>query len=148
MQVDVFQCNLDIAVLRRQTKELNKEVIPANSDALNVPSFRPWRFEMKLSPFDVCVLLFSRPQKHVRCNYHDRPVRNRVWRVLSWCIWPGGSPAGGSSSGVCGPCPAGTYYGSTGACWPKCRIVRPVALMTYQICMRHFKEGYRIPIIP
>jgi hypothetical protein len=25
--------------------------IPANSDALNVPSFRRWRFEMKLSPF-------------------------------------------------------------------------------------------------
>ncbi len=25
--------------------------IPANSDAQNVPSFRRWRFEMKLSPF-------------------------------------------------------------------------------------------------
>ncbi len=25
--------------------------IPANPDALNVPSFRRWRFEMKLSPF-------------------------------------------------------------------------------------------------
>ena len=25
--------------------------IPANSDAQNVPSFRLWRFEMKLSPF-------------------------------------------------------------------------------------------------
>ena len=25
--------------------------IPANSDALNVPSFSRWRFEMKLSPF-------------------------------------------------------------------------------------------------
>jgi hypothetical protein len=24
--------------------------IPANSDAQNVPSFRRWRFEMKLSP--------------------------------------------------------------------------------------------------
>ncbi len=27
--------------------------IPANSDAQNVPSFRRWRFEMKLSPFIV-----------------------------------------------------------------------------------------------
>jgi hypothetical protein len=26
--------------------------IPANSDAQNVPSFRRWRFEMKLSPFN------------------------------------------------------------------------------------------------
>jgi hypothetical protein len=25
--------------------------IPANSDAQNMPSFRRWRFEMKLSPF-------------------------------------------------------------------------------------------------
>ncbi len=25
--------------------------IPANSDAHNAPSFRRWRFEMKLSPF-------------------------------------------------------------------------------------------------
>ena len=25
--------------------------IPANADAQNVPSFRRWRFEMKLSPF-------------------------------------------------------------------------------------------------
>ncbi len=25
--------------------------IPANSDAQNVPSFRRWRFELKLSPF-------------------------------------------------------------------------------------------------
>ncbi len=25
--------------------------IPANPDAQNVPSFRRWRFEMKLSPF-------------------------------------------------------------------------------------------------
>jgi hypothetical protein len=25
--------------------------IPANSDTQNVPSFRRWRFEMKLSPF-------------------------------------------------------------------------------------------------
>ncbi len=25
--------------------------IPANSDAQNVPTFRRWRFEMKLSPF-------------------------------------------------------------------------------------------------
>jgi hypothetical protein len=25
--------------------------IPANCDAQNVPSFRRWRFEMKLSPF-------------------------------------------------------------------------------------------------
>ncbi len=25
--------------------------IPANSDAQNLPSFRRWRFEMKLSPF-------------------------------------------------------------------------------------------------
>jgi hypothetical protein len=25
--------------------------IPANSDAQNVPSFRRWRFEMKLSPY-------------------------------------------------------------------------------------------------
>jgi hypothetical protein len=25
--------------------------IPANSDAQNVPAFRRWRFEMKLSPF-------------------------------------------------------------------------------------------------
>ncbi len=29
--------------------------IPANSDAQNVPSFRRWRFEMKLSPFGVCI---------------------------------------------------------------------------------------------
>ncbi len=27
--------------------------IPANPDAQNVPSFRRWRFEMKLSPFFV-----------------------------------------------------------------------------------------------
>jgi hypothetical protein len=26
--------------------------IPANPDARNVPSFRRWRFEMKLSPFE------------------------------------------------------------------------------------------------
>jgi hypothetical protein len=26
--------------------------IPANSDAQNVPSFRRWRFEMKLSPLN------------------------------------------------------------------------------------------------
>jgi hypothetical protein len=30
-------------------------LIPSNSDAQNVPSFRRWRFEMKLSPF--CTLL-------------------------------------------------------------------------------------------
>ena len=29
---------------------------------------------------------------------------------------PGASSTGGSSSGVCGPCPAGTYYGFTGVC--------------------------------
>jgi hypothetical protein len=28
--------------------------IPANPDAQNVPSFRRWRFEMKLSPFYYC----------------------------------------------------------------------------------------------
>jgi hypothetical protein len=34
--------------------------IPAHSDAHNVPSFRRWRFEMKLSPFFLeGVLLFS-----------------------------------------------------------------------------------------
>jgi hypothetical protein len=31
--------------------------IPANSDAQNVPSFRRWRFEMKLSPFTTGILL-------------------------------------------------------------------------------------------
>jgi hypothetical protein len=33
-------------------------LIPANSDALNVPSLRRWRFEMKLSPF----LLYTQPK--------------------------------------------------------------------------------------
>ncbi len=34
--------------------------IPANSDAQNVPSFRRWRFEMKLSPYiyiHVCIYI-------------------------------------------------------------------------------------------
>ncbi len=29
--------------------------IPANSDAQNVPSFRRWRFELKISPFRTMV---------------------------------------------------------------------------------------------
>jgi hypothetical protein len=33
--------------------------IPANPDAQNVPSFRRWRFEMKLSPFFFYRALFS-----------------------------------------------------------------------------------------
>jgi hypothetical protein len=33
--------------------------IPANPDARNVPSFRRWRFEMKLSPFFIFFLLLS-----------------------------------------------------------------------------------------
>jgi hypothetical protein len=33
--------------------------IPANSDALNVPSFRRWRFDMKLSPFFLFNLDFN-----------------------------------------------------------------------------------------
>jgi hypothetical protein len=31
--------------------------IPANSDAQNVPSFRRWRFEMKLSPFYIMAII-------------------------------------------------------------------------------------------
>jgi hypothetical protein len=30
--------------------------IPANSDAQNVPSFRRWRFEIKLSPLHLLVI--------------------------------------------------------------------------------------------
>ena len=35
--------------------------IPANSDALNVPSYRRWRFEMKLSPFNPSICMLQQP---------------------------------------------------------------------------------------
>ena len=37
--------------------------IPANSDAQNVPSFRRWRFEMKLSPFFFSVIVLCSNHK-------------------------------------------------------------------------------------
>jgi hypothetical protein len=33
--------------------------IPANPDARNVPSFRRWRFEMKISPFLYYIIFLS-----------------------------------------------------------------------------------------
>ncbi len=41
--------------------------IPANSDAQNVPSFRRWRFEMKLSPF-FC-------DRRIMTDHHDAEIR-------------------------------------------------------------------------
>jgi hypothetical protein len=38
--------------------------IPAKSDALNVPSFRRWRFEMKLSPFFVSAAILQSQEHH------------------------------------------------------------------------------------
>ncbi len=54
--------------------------IPANSDAQNVPSFRRWRFEMKLSPLNwwcvclcqclcVCVLVIT--ERHINVYAHS-----------------------------------------------------------------------------
>jgi hypothetical protein len=49
--------------------------IPANPDAQNVPSFRRWRFEMKLSPF-FCFLrssAFGVRQPYPHAHVHDCP---------------------------------------------------------------------------
>ncbi len=45
--------------------------IPANPDARNVPSFRRWRFEMKLSPFFIKV--------YIQC-YCNTPC------LSTWCL--------------------------------------------------------------
>jgi hypothetical protein len=53
--------------------------IPANPDAQNVPSFRRWRFEMKLSPFG----LPSISGKNLICSrgkFYSRYFRKQ----LSW----------------------------------------------------------------
>jgi hypothetical protein len=44
--------------------------IPANSNAQNVPSFRRWRFEMKLSPF-----LFIFYIIHIKMHFYIFPAR-------------------------------------------------------------------------
>jgi hypothetical protein len=51
--------------------------IPANSDAQNVPSFRRWRFEMKLSPF-----FFPWPDQDLQstCLYYDLIMK---WQRLT-----------------------------------------------------------------
>ena len=48
--------------------------IPANSDAQNVPCFRRWRFEIKLSPF-----FGSRG----RCGRSNRPQRPNAYKTDS-----------------------------------------------------------------
>ncbi len=68
--------------------------IPANSDALNVPSFRLWRFGMKLSPFysggGAAQYAWSGFQQAADCTGVERPtavvqqsLRQRLGQQLS-----------------------------------------------------------------
>ncbi len=59
--------------------------IPANSDAQNVPSFRPWRFEMKLGPF---LTTESRGTACLRVALGEcgHETRARDHRVTSDCV--------------------------------------------------------------
>ncbi len=52
--------------------------IPANSDALNVPSFRRSRFEMKLSPLFACVLVAAGSRKCVASSHWGTPGEVRA----------------------------------------------------------------------
>jgi hypothetical protein len=48
--------------------------IPANSAAQNVPSFRRWRFEMKLSPFCIGLLCSTGPGLMINWPWSDGTV--------------------------------------------------------------------------
>jgi hypothetical protein len=49
--INLQQYQYNVARIPRSSGAGGVGSIPANPDAQNVPSFRRWRFEMKLSPF-------------------------------------------------------------------------------------------------
>ncbi len=54
--------------------------IPANPDALNVPSFRRWRFEMKLSP------LLPEISMEPMCFARIQGCKSKCWFACIWTI--------------------------------------------------------------
>jgi hypothetical protein len=73
--------------------------IPTNSDAQNVPSFRRWRFVMKLSPF-FSQLHFKARERHGMCFVGNVWFELRALRIPgpALCQLPGGSDMGAHGS--------------------------------------------------
>jgi hypothetical protein len=75
------QCKQKSALLdlKNQTSYTTLYTIsyPANSDAQNVPTFRRWRFEMKLSPF------ISHNDTHI---VYDIGIRHRIPITMAYYV--------------------------------------------------------------